>query len=112
MTGDVRWWTSAGFRARATLTATTLGGIADPMQRFDDQRIRLREDLTPQTWRDGTIDAAERLCLRDVSDEALVGLTFSDALPKRLAIATLAARLADLDGAAAVLTEPTRYVTM
>lgn len=52
------------------------------MERFDDCSIRLRED----------------------------GLKFSAALPKRLAAATLAARLADLDRAAAVLVEPTRFV--
>ena len=107
--GDVRWWTWAGFRANATLAAT-LSGIADPIQRFDDQHIRLREDLTPQMWRDGTADASERLCLPEVSEKALVGLKFSDALPKRLALATLAARLADLDGARAVLAEPSRFV--
>jgi ATP-dependent helicase Lhr and Lhr-like helicase len=107
--GDVRWWTWAGLRANATLAAT-ISDIADPQQRFDDQHIRLREDLTPQMWRDATIDAAQRLCLPDVSDKALVGLKFSDALPKRLAIATLAARLADLDGAAAMLAEPSRFV--
>jgi ATP-dependent Lhr-like helicase len=61
-------------------------------------------------WRDGIADAGERLCLPEVSEKALVGLKFSDALPKRLAIATLAARLADLDGAAATLAEPSRLV--
>ena len=107
--GDVRWWTWAGFRANATLAAT-LNGVADPMQRFDDRYIRLREDLTPQMWREGTADAAEGLCLPDVNEKALVGLKFSDALPKRLAIATLAARLADLHGASAVLAEQTRFL--
>jgi len=108
---DVRWWTWAGFRANATLSAT-LSGIADPLQRFDDQHLRLRNDLTPDMWRDGIADAAERLCLPEISDKALVGLKFSDALPKRLAIATLAARLADLDGAAAMLSERTRFVNV
>jgi ATP-dependent Lhr-like helicase len=107
--GDVRWWTWAGFRANATLAAT-LSRIADPLQRFDDQHVRLREDLTPKMWRDGTGDAADRLCLPEISDKALVGLKFSDALPKRLAIATLAARLADLHGASAVLAEQTRFL--
>jgi ATP-dependent helicase Lhr and Lhr-like helicase len=106
---DVRWWTWAGFRANATLVAT-LSDVADPAQRFDDQYIRLREDLTPQMWREATADAAQRLCLPDVDEKALIGLKFSDALPKRLAMATLAARLADLDGAAAVLAEPTRFL--
>jgi ATP-dependent Lhr-like helicase len=107
--GDVRWWTWAGFRANATLAAT-LSGITDPLQRFDDQHVRLREDLTPEMWRNGIADASERLCLPEISEKALVGLKFSDALPKRLAIATLAARLADLDGAAATLAEPSRLV--
>jgi ATP-dependent Lhr-like helicase len=108
--GDVRWWTWAGFKANATLAAT-LSDVVDPLQRFDDAFIRLRDDLTPQLWRDGTADAAQRLCLPEISDKALVGLKFSDALPKRLAIATLAGRLADLDGAAAVLAEPSRFVS-
>ncbi len=66
--GDVRWWTWAGFRANATLAAT-LSGVTDPLQRFDDQHIRLREDLTPQMWRDGTADAAapDSACLRSAT---------------------------------------------
>ena len=107
--GDVRWWTWAGFRANAVLTAT-LTGVADPLQRFDDQHVRLRDDLTLEDWRDGTADAAQRLCLPEISEKALVGLKFSDALPKRTATMTLALRLADLDGAAAALAEPVRYL--
>ncbi|MEU1730875.1 hypothetical protein [Streptosporangium sp. NPDC020145] len=44
-----------------------------------------------------------------MDDKALHGLKFSAALPERLAVATLATRLADLDGAAAVLGEPVRW---
>jgi ATP-dependent Lhr-like helicase len=105
--GDVRWWTWAGFRTNATLVAT-LSDVVDPIQRFDDQSVRMREDLTRQMWHDGVADAGTRLCLPDVNEKALVGLKFSDALPKRLAIATLAARTANLSGAATVLGEPTR----
>ncbi|MBM0236606.1 DEAD/DEAH box helicase [Micromonospora sp. ATA32] len=108
-TGDLRWWTWAGFRANATLTAT-LGEVVDPVERFDDCSIRLREDVTPPAWRSLTADASDRLCLPEVHEKALDGLKFSAALPKRLAAATLAARLADLDRAAAVLVEPTRFV--
>jgi ATP-dependent Lhr-like helicase len=108
-TGDLRWWTWAGFRANATLTAT-LGEVVDPVERFDDCSIRLREDVTPPAWRSLTADAIDRLCLPEVHEKALSGLKFSAALPKRLAAATLAARLADLDRAAAVLVEPTRFV--
>jgi ATP-dependent Lhr-like helicase len=108
-TDDVRWWTWAGFRANATLVAT-LDGLVDPMQRFDDQSIRLRTDLTRDMWRAGAAGASTRLCLPDVDDNALVGLKFSDALPKRLAVATVAARMANLSAAAHVLSEPTRFV--
>jgi len=106
---DMRWWTWAGFRANATLTAT-LAGLTDEKQSFDDMSIRLRSDLTRELWRVGTDDAADRLCLPEVDDQAVAGLKFTDALPPRLAVATLAARLADLDVAADVLGEPIRFV--
>src|SRR5690606_9521085 len=107
--GEVRWWTWAGYRANATL-ASTLSGLADPLQEHDDRYVRLREDLTRDQWRVETADAADRLCLPEVSDKALAGLKFSTALPQRLAQATLAIRLADLPHAAAVLNEPVRHV--
>nr|WP_221473578.1 DEAD/DEAH box helicase [Planomonospora venezuelensis] len=107
-TGDVRWWTWAGFRTNTTLAAT-LEGVAVPGQRVDHGSVRLRDDLTSEMWRTGTAGAAGRLCLPDVDEKALNGLKFSAALPERLAVATLAARLADLDGAAAVLAEPVRW---
>ncbi|MET8084662.1 hypothetical protein [Micromonospora sp. NPDC005237] len=103
--------TTGRSRANATLTAT-LGEVVDPVERFDGNSIRLREDVTPATWRALTADAATRLCLPEVNDKALDGLKFGAALPKRLAAATLAARLADLDGAAVVLDEPVRFVVL
>ncbi len=106
--GDLRWWTWAGFRANATLAAT-LGGIADPVQDHRDRYLRLRRDLRPREWLDGIRDARERLCLPDVSSKAVAGLKFNTALPERLAIATLAGRLADLPNAAAALAETTRF---
>lgn len=106
---DVRWFTWAGFRANATLAAT-LGPLADEKQRFDDVSVRLRSDLARETWRSGVADAAQRLCLPDIDERALEGLKFSEALPHRLAMATLAARLADVDAAAEVLREPARFV--
>lgn len=81
------------------------------MQRFDDLQIRLREDLRPQAWRELVAGAAQRLCLAEVSEKALEGLKFSGALPHRLAMATLAARLADLPGATAMLAEASRFVS-
>jgi ATP-dependent Lhr-like helicase len=108
--GDhVRWWTWAGFRANATLAAT-LSGLTDEKQRFEDEWVRLRSDLTADMWRAGIADAGDRLCLPDVDERALRGLKFNEALPERLAVATLSARLADLDSASAVLSEPVRFL--
>ncbi|SDT66916.1 DEAD/DEAH box helicase [Actinoplanes derwentensis] len=106
---DLRWWTWAGFRANATLAAT-LTEVVDPIQRFDDRHIRLRENVTPAEWRALIADASQRLCLPDVNKKALDGLKFSQALPERFAMATLAARLADLDGADTVLQAPVRFL--
>ena len=108
---DVRWWTWAGYRANATLAAT-LSHLTDSVQRFDDASVRLRGDLTREMWKAGTVDAAERLCLPEVDERALAGLKFSEALPERLATATLAARMADLDSAVQVLAEPARFTVV
>jgi ATP-dependent Lhr-like helicase len=105
---DVRWWTWAGYRANVTLAAT-LSDLVDQEQRFGDAFVRLRSDMTPELWRVAVSDAAERLCLPAVDERALQGLKFSDALPARLAEATLAARLADLDSASHVLGERVRF---
>ena len=104
----LRWWTWAGYRANATLKAT-LGGLADESQRVDDLSIRLRSDLRPQTWSEAVKELRDQICLPEVGDKALSGLKFSDALPRPLAVATLATRLADLDHAATVLAEPVRF---
>ncbi|MFJ4908229.1 DEAD/DEAH box helicase [Streptomyces sp. NPDC093249] len=107
---DVRWWTWAGYRANATLGAT-LGSIADPVQRPTDCFVRLREDLTRSMWQ-AALDSARSgpaLVLPEVDQRAVAGLKFSAALPPRLATATVAARLADFDGARAVLSETCRF---
>jgi ATP-dependent Lhr-like helicase len=106
---DVRWWTWAGYRANATLAAT-LSDLTDGVQRFDDSSLRMRTDLTLEMWKASTADAAERLCLPDIDERALAGLKFNEALPDRLATATLAARLADLRCAGDVLAEPVRVI--
>jgi ATP-dependent Lhr-like helicase len=108
-TGDVHWWTWAGFRTNATLTST-LAGLTDPLQEHTDLYLRLRQDLTPAQWRAGIADASDRLCLPEVDEKALSGLKFNTALPPRLALATLATRLADLPAALDVLREPSRFV--
>ena len=105
---DVRWWTWAGFRANATLAAT-LSDLADGLQHYTDTYLRMRADLSAEMWKIATRDAADRICLPEVDQAALAGLKFSEALPERLATATLAARLADVDSAARVLGEPVRF---
>ena len=106
---DVRWWTWAGYRANCTLIAT-LSAVADPLQRPGDMYVRLRGDLTPAEWTEEFAKAADgMLVLPDVSPKAVRGLKFSAALPGRLAVATLAARLADFDGARRALAETVRW---
>ncbi|MET9036990.1 DEAD/DEAH box helicase [Streptomyces mirabilis] len=108
---QLRWWTWAGHRANATIAAT-LEGVTVPGQRINDHWIRLREDLTPQSWKAALAGAPDRLCLPSVDERAVRGLKFGDALPPRLAEATLSARLADLHAATAVLSEPAWFVMM
>jgi ATP-dependent helicase Lhr and Lhr-like helicase len=107
--GDVRWWTWTGLRANATLIAT-LGDMADTAQSIEEFFIRLRSDATPDAWKAALVDIQQRLCLPAVDDKALEGLKFSAALPPHLAEATLAARLADLEGARIALAEPQRFL--
>lgn len=105
---DVRWWTWAGYRANATLAAT-LQSVTDPLQRPTDSWLRLRENLTPADWRAARENVGENLVLPDVDRRAVRGLKFSAALPERLAVATVAARLADFESARSVLRESVRF---
>lgn len=109
--GDVRWWTWAGHRANATLAAS-LPSVVAPHRRVGDQWIRLRDDLTHQVWQTARADSGVGLCLPEVDSRAVRGLKFAEALPPRLAEATLAARMADEEGAGKVLAEPARFVTL
>jgi ATP-dependent helicase Lhr and Lhr-like helicase len=107
---DVRWWTWAGYRANMTLRST-LASVTDPKQQVTDAWLRLRTDVSTETWASATRDAAEGLCLPEPDSKALEGLKFNTALPPQLAERTLAARLADFEGATAVLSRPQRFVT-
>lgn len=106
--GQTRWWTWAGHRANATLAAT-LDLVTVPGQHVNDRWIRLREDVTEVTWSEAKKKTIDRLCLPDIDERAVRGLKFGEALPPHLAEATLAARLADTESAASVLTEPVRF---
>ncbi|GGL56710.1 DEAD/DEAH box helicase [Planomonospora parontospora] len=107
--GDLHWWTWAGYGANTTLKAT-LGPAADPAQRVDDLRVRLRGDLTAADWRAAVQGLDGALRLPEVDDRALNGLKFNAALPRDLAAATLAARLADFPSTAVVLAEPAHFL--
>jgi ATP-dependent helicase Lhr and Lhr-like helicase len=87
-----------------------LSEIADPAQRIEDFYLRLRAGLTPQMWKAVLDGREETMCLPDVDSKALEGLKFSDALPRHIAEATLAQRLADLEGARITLSEPHRWL--
>ncbi|MGA5441972.1 DEAD/DEAH box helicase [Streptomyces griseoincarnatus] len=107
--GYVKWWTWAGHRVNATLV-TSLGEVTVPAQQVNDCWVRLREDVSPCEWEQVSATASDYLCLPEVDERAVKGLKFADALPSRLAESTLARRLADLEGAARVLSEPARFV--
>ncbi|MFJ9557837.1 DEAD/DEAH box helicase [Nocardiopsis sp. NPDC101807] len=109
--GDgMRWWTWAGYRANATLTAT-MSSVTDPVQRPTDLSVRLREDVTADAWARAreSVRSDGPLVLPDVDPRAVRGLKFAAVLPERLAMATVAARLADFDGAREVLDELVRF---
>jgi ATP-dependent Lhr-like helicase len=110
-TGDIRWWTWAGYRANMTLR-TSLSAVTDPKQQVSDEWLRLRADLTIDMWREAVEDAADHLCLPEPDEKALAGLKFGAALPQRLAERTLATRLADLEAAAATLRQPQRILSL
>ncbi|MBT2411741.1 DEAD/DEAH box helicase [Streptomyces sp. ISL-12] len=107
---DVRWWTWSGHRANATLAAS-LPSVVLRHRHVDDRFVRLRDDVTPRTWRTAVADAGSGLTLPEADVHAVKGLKFAEALPPRLSEATLAARMADLEGARASLTEPVRFLT-
>jgi ATP-dependent Lhr-like helicase len=105
---DVRWWTWGGYRANATLAAS-LPSVADPIQRPTDAWLRLHADVTLEAWRDAAAGAADQLALPTVDPRAVRGLKFSAALPADTAAAVVGERLADLDGARALLQHPVRF---
>ncbi|MEU0435319.1 hypothetical protein ABZ153_27445 [Streptomyces sp. NPDC006290] len=105
----MRWWTWDGHRANAALAAS-LSSVDLRHRQLDDRFIRLRDDLTPQTWRAAVAETKAGLTLPEVDLQAVRGLKFAEILPRRLTEATLAARLADEEGARATLAEPVRFL--
>ncbi|MER5358585.1 hypothetical protein [Streptomyces sp. NPDC002785] len=71
-----------------------------PTQRINDCWIRLREEISPQAWKQALADSSGHLALPEIDARALKGLKFAEALPARLAEATLALRFSDCAGRA------------
>ncbi|MEE4585267.1 MULTISPECIES: DEAD/DEAH box helicase [Streptomyces violaceusniger group] len=109
--GDVRWWTWAGHRANATLAATLLPAIS-PRRRAHAHWIQLRDDITRADWASAMARADEGLSLPEIDGHAVRGLKFAEALPARLAEATLAARTVDKASARCILEESVRFAML
>jgi ATP-dependent helicase Lhr and Lhr-like helicase len=97
------WWTWAGTRANATVAAA-LPGVVDARTRHENDRLRLRGQVGDAELR-SAVEAAlsAPLPLPEVDTAAIRGLKFAESLPARLAVKTLAERLADPVAAHAVL---------
>lgn len=87
-------WTWAGLKANATL----LAGLGLDSSGVENERILLPEDVDLRQ-----ISTADARAVPVVDQEAVRGLKFSAALPPGLAAKTLGERLADPQGAKAVL---------
>ena len=110
----LRWWTFAGARANAVLTAA-LDAVAPELLdtgTFSNLYIPLRGDATPSevaaALRTARRDLGDNLsgAVPEVNDRALKKLKFSELLPVELAVHTLAARTADQAGATRVAQRP------
>jgi ATP-dependent helicase Lhr and Lhr-like helicase len=104
-----RWWTFAGARANAVLTAA-LDAVAPALVEgtvVDNFSVPLRGDAQIRDLVDALAAVRERFqadlsgILPEVSDKALKKLKFAELLPPHLALSTLATRAADYEGAAA-----------
>ncbi|ALV51768.1 hypothetical protein ABZ588_02405 [Streptomyces althioticus] len=93
----MRWYAWAGHRANATLAAS-LPSVVLRHRSVDDRFVRLQDGITLQDWRVASQDVGAGLTLPHVDPHAVRGLKFAEALPARLAEATLAARLGDAEG--------------
>lgn len=106
---DVRgrrsWWTWAGRRANAVLLAA-LGGVAEAECGVHDLRVPLAAGISSGDFERALARVRDSALPQPaVTERAVEGLKFSEALPPAIASASLAARLGDAVGAAAVARE-------
>lgn len=110
----LRWWTFAGARANAVLTAA-LGSVAPELLdewSFSNLAIAMRSDATAPSVGAALREARAsfgddlRSVVPEVTEQALRKLKFSELLPPGLAVRTLAARDSDWAGAESVSRRP------
>ena len=105
------WWTWAGARANATIAAA-IPDVVDARTRYDNDRIRLRGEVSAGELQAATKAALSApLPLPEVDQAAIRGLKFAESLPSRLAIRTLAERLTDAESARAILSGRLRWLS-
>ena len=90
-------WSFGGLKAHATLLAALPGDIAESAT-VDNETITFGRGVGTSVF-DG-VDVAG--VLPQIAAQAVDGFKFSAALPRELAVATLAARFVDREGAALV----------
>ncbi len=92
--GGTRLWTWAGLKANATL----LAGMGIEASGVENESVVLPEGITSDDIK--TVDPG---AVPHVDEDAVSGLKFSVALPEELAVKTLGERLADPQGARAIV---------
>ena len=110
----LRWWTFAGAKANAVLTAA-IGAVEPELLdewSFSNLTVSLRSDATApalaSALRTAKVEFGRDLVgvVPEVNEAALKKLKFSELLPPALAIATLSARSSDRAGARRVASAP------
>ncbi|MFJ6076463.1 hypothetical protein ACIQFU_37535 [Streptomyces sp. NPDC093065] len=107
--GVVRRWTRAG---PASPSPRPLSAVVVPHRWAKGQWIPLREHVVPASRRAAVAQVPSGLCLPEVDERTVRRRKFAQASPAGLAVATLAARTADLPHAGEVLAEPVRFVRL
>lgn len=110
----LRWWTFAGAKANAVLTAA-VGAVAPELLdewSYSNLAVSLRSDATAAALaaalRTAKVEFGSDFAsvIPEVSEQALKKLKFSELLPPAMAVATLSARSADWSGAGRVYSVP------
>lgn len=110
--GQVTWWTFAGLAVNNVL-AEALGPLRKEGTRGHNLSIRLWEHVDWAAIKDrlAQLDPEEMAMADAVTEDALEGMKFTECLPQRLAIESLAERLVDPQALVECLAEPRRFVS-